>query len=66
MDYGNTKTAKHAVKMSVFRVLKLDTIRKRKSEPKSCVKVEVTVLGSPSLIILMVSADVQQHERRSK
>ena len=27
-------------------------------------KVEVTVLGSPSLIILMVSVDVKQHERR--
>ena len=28
---------------------------------RSCVKVEVTVLGSPSLIILMVSVDVKQH-----
>ena len=65
MDYGNTKTAKHAVKMSVFRMLKLDTIRKRKSELRSCVKVEVAVLSSPSLIILMVSVDVK-HERRSK
>ena len=27
----------------------------------SCVKVEVDVLGSPSLIVLMVSVDVKQH-----
>ena len=26
-----------------------------------CVKVEVAVLGSPSLIVLMVSIDVKQH-----
>ena len=32
-----------------------------KSEPRSCVKVEVDVLGSPSLIDLIVSVDVKQH-----
>ena len=31
------------------------------AEFRSCVKVEVAVLGSPSLIILMVSVDVKQH-----
>ena len=33
------------------------------TELRSCVKVEVAVLGSPSLIIilLMVSVDVKQH-----
>ena len=31
------------------------------SEPRSCVKVEVAVLGSPSLIILTVSVDVKRH-----
>ena len=32
------------------------------SEFRSCVKVEVTVLGAPSLIVLdMVSVDVKQH-----
>ena len=31
------------------------------SELRSCVKVEVAVLGSPSLISLMVSVDVKQH-----
>ena len=31
------------------------------SEFRSCVKVEVAVLGSPSLISLMVSVDVKQH-----
>ena len=30
------------------------------SELRSCVNVEVAVLGSPSLIILMVSVDVKQ------
>ena len=30
---------------------------------RSCVKVEVAVLGSPSLISLMVSVDVKHHER---
>ena len=34
------------------------------SELRSCVKVEVDVLGSPSLISLMVSVDVKQHLRR--
>ena len=31
------------------------------SELRSCVKVEVAVLGSPTLIILMVSVDVKQY-----
>ena len=31
------------------------------SELRSCVKVEVAVLGSPSLMVLMVSVDVKQH-----
>ena len=30
-------------------------------ELRSCVKVEVAVLGSPSLISLVVSVDVKQH-----
>ena len=30
------------------------------SELRSCVKVEVAVLGFPSLIVLMVSVDVKQ------
>ena len=34
---------------------------KGKSEPRNCVKVEVAVLGSPSLTVLMVSVDVKQH-----
>ena len=32
-----------------------------RSEPKNCVKVEVAILGSPSLTSLMVSVDVKQH-----
>ena len=35
------------------------------TELRSCVKVEVAVLGSPSLLSLMVSVDVKPHERRS-
>ena len=31
------------------------------SELRSCVKVKVAVLGSPSLIVLMVSVDEKQH-----
>ena len=31
------------------------------SELRSCVNVEVAVLGSPSLIVLMVSVDVKKH-----
>ena len=30
-------------------------------EPRSCVKVEGAVLGSPSLIVLIVFVDVKQH-----
>ena len=33
-------------------------------ELRSCVKVEVAVLGSPSLMVLMVSVDVKQHLKR--
>ena len=33
----------------------------RSSELRSCVKVEVDVLGSPSLIVPTVSVDVKQH-----
>ena len=36
----------------------------QKPEFRSCVKVEVAVLGSPSLIVLMVSVGVEHHERR--
>ena len=31
------------------------------SDIRSCVKVEVATLGSPSLIVFMVSVDVKQH-----
>ena len=33
---------------------------------RSCVKVEVAVLGSPSVIVLMVSVDVKQHLKKKK
>ena len=37
----------------------LPFLMKMKSEPRSCVKVEVAVLGFPSLIVLMVSVGVK-------
>ena len=37
------------------------TLYLTKKEFRSCVKVEVDVLGSPSLIVFMISVDVKQH-----
>ena len=37
------------------------TGRMNQTELRSCVKVEVAVLGSPSLISQMVSVDVKHH-----
>ena len=34
------------------------------SEPRSCVKVEVAVLGSLSLIVLMVPVDCKQYLKK--
>ena len=36
------------------------------SQLRSCVKVEVAVLGCPSLIVLMVSVDIKQHLKKKK
>ena len=36
-------------------------LKKCTAELRSCVKLEVAVLGSPSLIVLMGSVDVKQH-----
>ena len=44
-----TQTQKHPITKPITREL------------GSCVKVEVAVLGSPSLIVLTVSVDVKQH-----
>ena len=35
-------------------------------ELRSCVKVEVAVLGSPSLTVLMVSVDTKQHLKKER
>ena len=40
---------------------KSEALREGVPELRSCVKVEVAVLGFPSLIVLMVSVDVKQH-----
>ena len=42
---------------SIYWLIELAVI----SELRSCVKVEVAVLGSPSLIVIMVSVDIMQH-----
>ena len=36
------------------------------TELRSCVKVEVAILGSPSLISLMVYVDIKQHSNNNK
>ena len=40
------------------------TLNLGKPKLGSCVKVEVAVLGSPSITVLVVSVDVKHHERR--
>ena len=40
--------------------------RRCESELKNCVKVEAAVLGSQSLISLMVSVDVKHHGKRRR
>ena len=42
-------------------LLPTEAVPLMKAEFRSCVKVEVAVLGSPSLISLMVSVDVKHH-----
>ena len=42
------------------------TSRGKGTKLRSCVKVEVAVLGFPSLIVLLVSVNVEQHIRRSQ
>ena len=44
----------------------IKTVEATYSELRSCVKVEVAVLGSLSLISLVVSVDVKRHDRRSR
>ena len=50
--------SKPTVSVMVTVYVKLEL---KPSELRSCVEVEVAVLGSPSLISLMVSVDVKQH-----
>ena len=40
--------------------------KKLASELRGCVKVEVDVLGSPSLIVRSVSVDVKQNKEKKK
>ena len=48
-------------KMTITTTISNSNGKKLNSELRSCVKVEVAVLGSPSLIIRTVSVDVKQH-----
>ena len=45
--------------------LRSGTPRTVRTEPRRCVKVEVAVLGSPSLTSLVVSVDVKQHRNET-
>ena len=45
----------------VTQVGKYRQTERSETELRSCVKVEVAVLGSPSLMVLMVSMDVKQY-----
>ena len=40
--------------------------KKKKRTERSCVKVEVAVLGSPSRIVLMICVDVKQQKKKMK
>ena len=44
----------------MVRTICMDVKQRRRTELRSCVKVEVAVLGSPSLMVLTVSVDVKQ------
>ena len=52
---------KHKVMKRVTETIKTQEGNESSSEVRSCVKVEVAVLGSPSLTVLMVSVDGKQH-----
>ena len=47
-------------------LMKLQTAETKSSELRSCVKVEVDVLGSPSIIVPTVSVDIKQLELETK
>ena len=47
-----------------FKFFEREKKKGEDSELRSCVKVEVDVLGSPSLTVCTVSVDVKQHRRR--
>ena len=40
------------------------TLNMRRPELRSCVKIEVDVQGSPSLMVFMVSVDVKRHLKK--
>ena len=46
--------------------MELVTLVEGTPELRSCVKVEVPALGSPSLISLVVSVDVEQHRNENE
>ena len=49
------------VELAVLGSLKVLTFSMDWSLYRSCVKVQVAVLGFPSLLVLMVSVNVEQH-----
>ena len=52
---------KHKVMKRVTEAIKTQEGNESSSELRSCVKVEVAVLGSPAPISFMVSVDVKHH-----
>ena len=49
-----------AIEMETEIIITMAPHIPRQSEVRRCVKVEVAVLGSPSLTVLMVSVDAKQ------
>ena len=53
--------ARLSISLAKPRIVKLQTLNRVSSELRSCVKIEVTVLGSPFLRVHTVSVDEKQH-----
>ena len=63
-ERGDVKSRQNDARASVadlYNNMNENCCTVRRSELRSCVKVEVDVLGSPSLMVRTVSVDVKQH-----
>ena len=59
--FQSSRVPRPGLLVSNSSVVSVDVKQHQISEFRSFLKVEVAVLGSPSLIVLMVSVDVKQH-----